>query len=57
MDRMTIYDQKNHALNAIQKSLDKIDKLRGMEISIVTTARSDQEGRRLLALLGMPFKK
>ena len=36
---------------------DKIDKLRGMEISIVTTARSDQEGRRLLALLGMPFKR
>ncbi len=36
---------------------DKIDKLRGMEISIVTTAKTDQEGRRLLALLGMPFKK
>jgi large subunit ribosomal protein L5 len=36
---------------------DKIDKLRGMEISIVTTARTDQEGRRLLALMGMPFKK
>ncbi len=36
---------------------DKIDKLRGMEISIVTTAPSDQEGRRLLSLLGMPFKK
>jgi large subunit ribosomal protein L5 len=36
---------------------DKIDKVRGMEISIVTTAHSDQEGRRLLALLGMPFKK
>jgi large subunit ribosomal protein L5 len=36
---------------------DKVDKVRGMEISIVTTARSDQEGRRLLALLGMPFKK
>jgi len=36
---------------------DKIDKLRGMEISIVTTAHSDQEGRRLLGLLGMPFKK
>lgn len=36
---------------------DKIDKLRGMEVSIVTTAHSDQEGRRLLALLGMPFKK
>jgi large subunit ribosomal protein L5 len=36
---------------------DKIDKLRGMEVSIVTTATTDQEGRRLLALLGMPFKK
>jgi len=36
---------------------DKVDKVRGMEISIVTTAHSDQEGRRLLALLGMPFKK
>jgi large subunit ribosomal protein L5 len=36
---------------------DKIDKLRGMEITIVTTATSDQESRRLLALLGMPFKK
>jgi large subunit ribosomal protein L5 len=36
---------------------DKIDKLRGMEITIVTTATTDQEGRRLLALMGMPFKK
>lgn len=35
---------------------DKIDKLRGMEISIVTSARTDEEGRRLLQLLGMPFK-
>jgi large subunit ribosomal protein L5 len=34
---------------------DKIDRLRGLEISIVTTARTDEEGRRLLALLGMPF--
>lgn len=34
---------------------DKIDRLRGLEISIVTTAHSDEEGRRLLALLGMPF--
>jgi large subunit ribosomal protein L5 len=34
---------------------DKIDKVRGMEINIVTTARNDEEGRRLLALLGMPF--
>ena len=36
---------------------DKVDKVRGMEVSIVTTARTDQEGRRLLALMGMPFKK
>ncbi|MGZ3598745.1 MAG: 50S ribosomal protein L5 [Ktedonobacterales bacterium] len=35
---------------------DKIDKVRGMEITIVTTARTDEEGRRLLRLLGMPFK-
>jgi large subunit ribosomal protein L5 len=35
---------------------DKIDKVRGMEISIVTTARTDEEGRRLLALMGMPFR-
>ena len=36
---------------------DKIDRLRGMEITIVTTGRTDHEGRRLLTLLGMPFKK
>jgi large subunit ribosomal protein L5 len=36
---------------------DKIDKVRGMEITIVTTARTDEEGRRLLALMGMPFSK
>ena len=36
---------------------DKIDKLRGLEISVVTTARSDEEGRALLQLLGMPFKQ
>ncbi len=36
---------------------DKIDKIRGMEITIVTTAETDEEGRRLLALLGMPFRQ
>ena len=36
---------------------DKIDKLRGLEITIVTTARTDDHGRQLLQLLGMPFKK
>jgi large subunit ribosomal protein L5 len=35
---------------------DKIDRLRGMEISIITTARTDEEGRKLLELLGMPFQ-
>jgi large subunit ribosomal protein L5 len=36
---------------------DSIDKVRGMEISIVTTAKTDEEGRRLLELLGMPFRR
>lgn len=36
---------------------DKIDKIRGMEVTIVTTAQTDDEGRQLLALLGMPFKR
>ncbi len=36
---------------------DKIDKVRGMEVTIVTTARNDEEGRQLLTLLGMPFRK
>ena len=36
---------------------DSIDKIRGMEVSIVTTAKTDEEGRQLLALLGMPFKQ
>jgi large subunit ribosomal protein L5 len=35
---------------------DRIDRLRGMEISIVTTAKTDEEGRKLLELLGMPFQ-
>jgi large subunit ribosomal protein L5 len=35
---------------------EKIDKIRGMEISIVTTAPTDEEGRELLRLLGMPFQ-
>lgn len=35
---------------------DKIDRLRGLEVSIVTTARTDEEGRLLLQLLGMPFQ-
>ena len=35
---------------------DKVDKIRGMDIIFVTTAKSDEEARELLTLLGMPFK-
>jgi large subunit ribosomal protein L5 len=38
-------------------SLDKVKKVRGMDIVIVTTAKTDQEGRAVLSHLGMPFKK
>ena len=36
---------------------DNIDKIRGMEVTIVTTAQNDEEGRRLLSMLGMPFER
>lgn len=36
---------------------DKIDKLRGMEITVVTSAKTDEHGRRLLQIMGMPFRK
>jgi large subunit ribosomal protein L5 len=36
---------------------DKIDKIRGMEISIVTSAQNDEQARALLRLMGMPFRK
>lgn len=38
-------------------SYDQVDALRGMDISIVTTAKTDEEARSLLELLGMPFRK
>jgi large subunit ribosomal protein L5 len=37
--------------------IEKIDKVKGMNVTIVTTARTDEEGRALLAGLGMPFRK
>ena len=37
--------------------IEEIDQVRGMEISLVTTAETDEEGRRLLELLGMPFRR
>lgn len=36
---------------------DKIDKVKGMNVTIVTTGRTDEEGRALLAAMGMPFRK
>ena len=36
---------------------DSVDKVRGMEVVLVTTAETDEEGRRLLDLLGMPFRR
>ena len=35
---------------------DKVDKIKGMNITVVTTAKTDEEGRALLKLLGMPFR-
>ena len=40
-----------------ENNYDKIDKMRGMAVTVVTSAKTDEEGRRLLALLGMPFRK
>ena len=36
---------------------DKIDKVRGFEVSVITTAKTDEEGAQLLELMGMPFRK
>ena len=36
---------------------DKVDKVRGLEVSIITTANTNEEGRQLLEVLGMPFSK
>ncbi|NLM77968.1 MAG: 50S ribosomal protein L5 [Ruminococcaceae bacterium] len=53
----------NYAMGAREQLIfpeidyDKIDKIRGMDIIIVTTAETDEEARELLRLLGMPFSK
>jgi large subunit ribosomal protein L5 len=38
-------------------SYEKVDKIRGMNVTIVTTARTDDEGRELLRQFGMPFRQ
>ena len=45
--------REQHAVPEID--YDKVDRLRGLEVSIVTTAKTDEESKRLLELLGMPF--
>ncbi len=59
----TSFDGKGNYSMGIKEQLifpeieyDKIDKLRGMDIIFVTTAKSDEEAKELLTLLGMPFK-
>lgn len=53
----------NYSLGLKEQSIfpeveyDKIDKVRGLGVSLVTTAKTSEEGRRLLELLGMPFAK
>lgn len=56
------FDGKGNYSTGIKEQLifpeidyDKVDKVRGMDVIIVTTAKSDEEGRELLRLLGMPF--
>ena len=44
-------------LNFPEINFDKVKKVRGMDIVIVTTAKTDEEGRTLLQLMGMPFRK
>ncbi len=59
----TSFDGKGNYSMGVKEQLifpeieyDKIDKLRGMDIIFVTTAKTDEEARELLTLLGMPFK-
>jgi len=52
----------NYALGIKEQTIfpeieyDKIDKIRGLEVNIVTTASTDEEGRELLKAMGMPFR-
>ena len=38
-------------------NFDSIDRVRGLQINVITSARTDEEGKRLLELLGMPFAR
>ena len=59
----SFYGHGNYAMGIKEQLMfpeidyDKIDKIRGMDIIIVTTAKSDEEAKKLLELMGMPFRK
>jgi len=60
----TAFDGRGNYAMGIKEQLifpeinyDKIDKIRGMDIIITTTANTDEEARELLSLMGMPFRK
>jgi large subunit ribosomal protein L5 len=61
VDRSSFDGRGNYTLGLREQTVfpeidyDKIDKVRGLEVSIITTAKTDEEGRNLLELLGMPF--
>ena len=55
-------EKKNQILERLQRvfpeiDYDKIDKIRGMNITVVTTAKSDEEAKALLEAFGFPFRK
>jgi large subunit ribosomal protein L5 len=61
VDRNSFDGRGNYAIGVKEQLIfpeieyDKIDKIRGMDIIIVTTAKSDEEAREFLSLMGMPF--
>lgn len=63
VSRNSFDGQGNYTLGLKEQTIfpeieyDKVDKVRGLEISIITTAKTDEESRSLLELLGMPFAK
>ena len=63
LSKDSFYGRGNYTLGVKEQLIfpeinyDKVLKIRGMDVVIVTTAQTDEEGRELLSLLGMPFKK
>ena len=56
MDEEMVFDTIGIMMDSVEMSYyDKIDKIRGMDIIVVTTAKTDEEARELLSLMGAPF--